>query len=267
MPEPPSLVVERERDGAGEIGSRVAHRRRRRRVVDAHRDRRGGEGVAGVVGGDDAEVVLAVGLSRGVPARGLVRPGTRADRRALELDSRDSRSTRIGGVARQADRAADVGAVGRSGDRAGRVGVVDAHGDRRGGVGVAGVVGGEDAEVVLAVGLQGRVPARGLVRPGAGADRRALEGDGVDAGAAGVGGVAGQRDRVADVGRVGRSGDRAGRVGVVDADGDRRRGGGVAGEVGGDDAEVVLAVGLQGGVPAGGLVRPGAGAGGGALEL
>ena len=52
----------------------------------------------------------------------------------------------------------------------------------------------------------------------------ALEGDGVDAGAAGVGRVAGQRDGAADVGCVGRSGDRAGRVGVVDAHGDRRGG-------------------------------------------
>ena len=35
-------------------------------VVDADGDRGGGEGVAGVVGGDDAEVVLAVGRQRGV---------------------------------------------------------------------------------------------------------------------------------------------------------------------------------------------------------
>ena len=46
--------------------------------------------------------------SRRVPTRRLVRPAARADWRALELDSRDSRSTRIGGIARQADRAADV---------------------------------------------------------------------------------------------------------------------------------------------------------------
>ncbi len=52
---------------------------------------------------------------------------------------------------------------------AGRVGVVDAHGDRSGGEGVAGDVGGDDAEVVLAVRDAGGVPARGLVRPGAGA--------------------------------------------------------------------------------------------------
>ena len=63
-----------------------------------------------------------------------------------------------------------------------------------------------------------------------------------------------RRDRAADVGGVGRSGDGAGRVGVVDAHGERGGGEGVAGEVGRDDAEVVLAVGLQGGVPAGGLV-------------
>ena len=50
--------------------------------------------------------------------------------------------------------------------------------------GVAGVVGRDDAEVVVAVGLSGRVPARGLVRPGARAGRGALEDDGRDAGAA-----------------------------------------------------------------------------------
>ena len=144
--------------------------------------------------------------------------------------------------------------------------VVDAHGDRRRGVGVAGQVGGDDAEVVLAVGLQSGVPAGGLVRPGACAGGGALEADRVDAGAAEVGGVAGEHDGAANVRCVGRAGDRAGRVGVVDEHCDRRRGGGVAGLVGGEDAEVVLAVGLQGGVPAGGLVCPGACAGGGALE-
>jgi hypothetical protein len=63
-----------------------------------------------------------------------------------------------------------------------------------------------------------------------GTDRRALEGDGRDARAA-IGGVARQRDRVADVGRIGRRGDRAGRVRVVDANRDRSRGDGVAGKV------------------------------------
>ena len=43
--------------------------------------------------------------------------------------------------------------------------------------------------------------------------------DGVDARAAGVGGVAGQADRAADVGCIGRSGDGAGRVGAVDEPG------------------------------------------------
>ena len=59
----------------------------------------------------------------------------------------------------------------------------------------------------------------------------------------GVGGVAGERDGVAEVGRGGRRGDGAGREGVVDADGDRGRGEDVAGVVGGHDAEVVQAVG------------------------
>ena len=60
---------------------------------------------------------------------------------------------------------------------------------------VAGVVGGHDAEVVVAVGLGGRVPARRLARPGADACRRALEHHGRDAGAAGVGRVAREHDR------------------------------------------------------------------------
>ncbi len=105
-------------------------------------------------------------------------------RGALEDDGVEARAG-IGGVARERDRRhADLGAVGRRGDRAGREGVVDAHGDRRGSEGVAGVVGRDDAEVVLAVADAVRVPAGGLVRPGAGADRRALELDGRDARAA-----------------------------------------------------------------------------------
>ena len=256
-----------ERDGAGEIGSRVAHRRRRRCVVDADGDRRRGEGVAGVVGRQDAEVVLAVGLRRRVPARGLVRPGARADRRALELDGRDSRSTRIGGVARQADRAADVGASAGA---------------------VIEPVGFVLSTRTVIVAEAWALPALSVVttrrsywpsacgwcsssRPGSSRCRRRSA-------SAGTGRCATpeppasaellvRRDRAADVGSVGGSGDGAGRIGVVDANRDRSRGGGVAGEVGGDDAEVVLAVGLQGGVPARGLVRPGAGARGGALEL
>ena len=52
----------------------------------------GGEDVAGVVGRDDADVVLAVGLQRRVPARGLVRPGAETGRGALELDGGDARA-------------------------------------------------------------------------------------------------------------------------------------------------------------------------------
>src|SRR6185503_20670529 len=139
-----------------------------------NRDRGRRDGVAGKVGGDDAEVVLAVGLQVRVPARGLVRPGACAGGRALELDGVDARTAGVGGVAREYDGAADVGRVGRVRDRAGRVRVVDEDGDRRRGDGVAGVVGGDHAEVVLAVGLQGRVPARGLVRPAPGARGGAL---------------------------------------------------------------------------------------------
>ena len=130
---------------------------------------------------------------------GLVRPGAGAGGGALEGDGVDAGAA-VGGVARQRDRVADAGRVGGRRDRPGRVRVVDAHRDRRRGEGVAGVVGGDDAEVVLAVGLQGGVPARGLVRPGARADRRALELDGRDARATGIGRVARQADRAADVG-------------------------------------------------------------------
>ena len=100
----------------------------------------------------------------------------------------------------------------------------------------------------------------------AGACRGALELHGGDAGAA-VRGVAREADGAAEVRAGGRRGDRAGRCGVVDADGDRGGGEAAAGVVGGHDAEVVEAVGDEGGVPDGGLVRPAAGAGRGALEL
>ena len=50
-------------------------------VISAERD-----GVAGGVGRDRAEVVVAVGLARRVPARGLVGPDARAGRGALEDD-------------------------------------------------------------------------------------------------------------------------------------------------------------------------------------
>ena len=92
---------------------------------------------------------------------------------------------RVGG--REVDR------VGRD-DRERRGGVVDRDRDRRRRERVAGVVGGHDAEVVVAVDLGGRVPARRLARPGADARRRALEDHGGDAGAAGVGGVAREHD-------------------------------------------------------------------------
>ena len=261
--------VTRQRDGVSEVGCvrGSGDRAGRIRVVDPNSDRRGGERVAGEVGRDDPEVVLAVGLQVRVPARGLARPGAGARGGALEGDGVDARAAEVRGAAREHNGAANVGCVGRVRDGAGRVRVVDEDGDRRRGEGVAGVVGGHDAEVVRPVGLCRRVPARGLVRPGTCARGGALEGDGVDARAAGIGRVAGQGDGVADVGGVGRSGDRAGRVRVVDADGDRRGGEGVAGVVGGDDAEVVLAVGLCRGVPARGLVRPGARADRRALEL
>ena len=72
----------------------------------------GGEGVSGGVGGDDAEVVVAVGEGGGVPVGGVGgvrvggdrRPGAAACGAPLEL----------GGV----DAGAGVGRVGRDGDRA-----------------------------------------------------------------------------------------------------------------------------------------------------
>ena len=143
----------------------------------------------------DAEVVLAVGLEGRVPAGGLVRPGAGAGGGALEGDGVDARAAGVGGVARQADRAAHVGGVGGAviepvGSVLSTRTVIVAEVKELPALSV-----GDDAEVVLAVCLQGRVPARGLVRPGARADRRALELNRRDARAAGVGGVARQADR------------------------------------------------------------------------
>ena len=116
---------------------------------------------------------------------------------------------------------------------------------------VAGVVGHRDAQVVEAVGDAGRVPGGGDRRPGAGAGRRALEGDRGDAGA-GVGGVRAQRDRAAQVG-AGVVHRRAGRGVVDDAVLDDRGRARVARVVGDDDPEVVDAVGEPGRVPVDGV--------------
>ena len=127
----------------------------------------------------------------------------------------------------------------------GRRGVVDEHGDGGRGEDVAGVVGRRHAQVVLAVGDGVRAGCRVPASPAlavhvpapAGA---ALEDDRVDARAAASAELlVSETGAHADLGAVRGGGDRAGRERVVDADGDRGGGEGVAGVVGGDDAEVV----------------------------
>src|SRR5581483_10709045 len=70
-----------QRDGAAEVGTGARHRRRRRRVVDEDGTDRARRLVPGRVGGDDAQVVAAVGERRRVPAHGVGRGGRRPDRR------------------------------------------------------------------------------------------------------------------------------------------------------------------------------------------
>ena len=120
-------------------------------------------------------------------------------------------------------------------------------------------VGGEDAQVVEAVGEPGRVERGAVrrrrvgrdVRPGAGAGGRALEGDGVDGARRGVGGERGQCDGGAAQVAPAAGGDRAGRPCPVDSRQDElcRL---AAGIVGGADAEQARAVGRD---------RPGDGVG------
>ena len=207
-----------------------------------------GEVAEGVAGGVRAGEVVGrageahlVDAGKGVRARGLdvVRPGlVRVDEDLRPGDVR-------------------VGArLGERHDRRGGRRVVDRDRPWRRGVGVSGRVGGERAQVVVAVGERGGVPVDRVGgvcvgvdrRPGAVARRPALELGGVDAGAA-VGRVGGDGEGAGDEGAVGRSRQRAGRVRVVDddiLDGGVER---VAGAVGHADEHADVAV--------GGLARPG----------
>ena len=241
------------------------------------------------VGGDGAQVVVAVGERGGVPVDrvggvcvGVDRgPGAAACRPVLELGGVDAGAA-VGRVGGDGERAGDEGAVCRSRQRAGRVRVVDDDILDGGVERVAGAVGHADEHADVAVG--------GLARPGdavvrarrARADRgrgraggaRAVEvRERVDA-RGGVGAGAGQLLAVPDRARE-RVQGRPARRRVVDRDRPRCRGGGVSGCVGGDGAQVVVAVGERGGVPVdrvGGVCvgvdrRPGAAARRPVLEL
>ena len=66
---------------ADRIRERVERRGARCRVVDSDRAGRRVEGISGLVGGDDAQVVVAVGQRGGVPVDGVRRVGIRVDGR------------------------------------------------------------------------------------------------------------------------------------------------------------------------------------------
>ena len=220
-------------------------------VVDDHRDDRGRLDVVGVVGRDRAKVVRAVDEGRGRP-RGLVRrarvgaerdPGRAVE--DLELDLLDAR-VRVGRVRFDRHRAADRARVD---DRDGRLQVVDpASGEGGRAARVAREVGRDHAQVVQGVGDAGRVPRRRDAGPGACTCGRALEADGGDAAAAGVGRGGVEIDRALEVlaGVVHR---RDGRDRVDDPR--VRRGGGidVSADVRRPDVERVRALAERGVVP------------------
>src|SRR5439155_16269 len=147
-----------ERDDVADVRARVAHRRARRRVVDAYaRDRAGRRRVPGVVGRDRAQVVEPVVERSRVPERRGRVPVVPAGRRVFVRDRGDA-GAGVAGVRGQGDGRADVRA--RARQRHDRTRVVDAPLRDRTGLGVAGDIGDEDPEVVQAVAEAGRVEAR-----------------------------------------------------------------------------------------------------------
>ena len=132
---------------------------------------RGRERVAGLVGREHPQVVLAIGGGRGVPGHAVGRSSCRR-RRDCSTCSRPcgeiwncaeaDAGAAVGRVRRHRDaRAVHERVAGRRSDRAGRRRVVDADvGDRRRGEYVADVVGCDHAQIVEPVGEGGGVPGR-----------------------------------------------------------------------------------------------------------
>ena len=136
----------------------AADRLARRRGVDGRRHRRGGGGVAGIVGGLGGEAVAAVRQRRGgeAPGAGVHRRGTQQGRAVVDLHRRHP----VGVAHRARQRQRVVLGQPAARDRRGRAGVgadrradrlarrrgVDRRRHRRGGGDVAGIVGGLGGE-------------------------------------------------------------------------------------------------------------------------